>query len=79
MSSALVRLQIALDLAGITTNLRVENLIGMRNVCKNSFTVIFKVRDITVFWKMCQLLLSIKVMALIPRKGRLFGCIHLKQ
>ena len=56
----------------ITTNLRVENLIGMKNVSKNVFTVMLKVRDITVFWKMFQLLLSIKLMTLIPRKGRLF-------
>ena len=35
MKSALVRLQTALDLGGITRNLRVENLIGMKNVCKN--------------------------------------------
>ena len=48
-NSTLVRLQAALDLGGITTNLRVENLIGMKNVCKNIFTVILKVRDITVF------------------------------
>ena len=71
INSTRVRLQIALDLGGITTNLRVENLIGMKNVCKNIFTVILKVRNITVFWKMCQLLLLIKLMALIPRKGRL--------
>ena len=38
----------------------------------------FEVRDITVFWKMCQLLLSIKLMALTPRKDRLFGCVRLK-
>ena len=37
-----------------------------------------KVREITVFWKMCQWPLSIKLMALIPRKGRLFGYIRLK-
>ena len=78
INSTLVRLQTALDLGGITTNLRVENLIGMKNVCKNIFTVILKVRDTTVFWKMCQLLLSMKLMALIPGKEKLFGCIWLK-
>ena len=48
-NSTLVRLQTALDLGGINTNLRVENLIGMKNVYKNIFTAILKVRDTTVF------------------------------
>ena len=50
----------------------------MKNVCNNIFTVIFKMRYITVFLKMCQLPLLIKLMALIPQKKKLFGCIRLK-
>ena len=48
-SSTLLKLQTALDLGGIATNLRVESLIGMKILCKNIFTVILKVRDIMVF------------------------------
>ena len=49
VNSTLVRLEAVLDLVAITTNPRVENLIRMKNVCKNIFTVILKVMDITVF------------------------------
>ena len=49
ISSTLVKLQTTLDLGGITTNLRVESLRRMKNASKNVFTVIFKVRGITVF------------------------------
>ena len=42
-------LQIALNLGGITINLRVENLIKMKNKCNNIFTAILKLRNITVF------------------------------
>ena len=38
-----------LNLGGITTDLRVDSLIRMKNACKNIFTVFLKVRVITVF------------------------------
>ena len=50
----------------------------MKTVRKNIFTVILKEMDITVFLKMCQLPLLIKLMALIPREEKHFGCTRLK-
>ena len=43
------KLQTALDLSGINTNLKVESLIKIKNVRRNIFTVILKMRDVTVF------------------------------
>ena len=78
IKSTLVKLRIVLDLGGVATNLRLESLLRLKNVCRNISTVITKARGITNFETMCQLLLLIKVMALIPLKGKLFKCICLK-
>ena len=48
-----------------------------KSAFKNIFTIILKVRDINVFWKMGQLLLLIKPMALISGKKKLLGRICL--
>ena len=52
----LMKLLTVLDLSGITTNLRVESLMRMKNVYKNIFTAILNMRNITAFQKMHQLL-----------------------
>ena len=44
-----MKLLTVLDLNGITTNLRVESLMRMKNVYKNIFTTILNMRNITAF------------------------------
>ena len=44
-----MKLLTVLDLSGITTNLRVESLMRMKNVYKNIFTAILNMRNITTF------------------------------
>ena len=44
-----MKLLTVLDLGGITTNLRVESLMRMKNVYKNIFTAILNMRNITAF------------------------------
>ena len=77
INSTLVRLQTALHLGGIAINLGVESLMRIKDVCKNIFTVILKVRDITVSWDV-SITLTDKTDGFDPMKRETFWMHTLK-